>query len=84
MCPFLTIRGILNIHIHICFCWFAVNIGVASFLVSYKISDESLSFPAATEGTNAIIYWYWNCMYWVLFNSIIIPGIPFKKKYTEL
>ncbi|RXI04846.1 hypothetical protein DVH24_039120 [Malus domestica] len=39
-----------------------------------KMNDDSLSLPAVTEGINAVIHWYWNCMYGVLLNSIVIPG----------
>lgn len=43
------------------------------------MNDDSLSLPAVTEGINAVIHWYWNRMYWVLLNSIVIPGITFQE-----
>ncbi|TQE11452.1 hypothetical protein C1H46_003015 [Malus baccata] len=47
-----------------------------------KMNDDSLSLPAVTEGINAVIHWYWNCMYWVLLNSIVIP--VYVSGYGEL
>lgn len=32
-------------------------------------------FNTAQEGTNAFVCWHWNCMQWVLPDSIFIPGI---------
>lgn len=51
-------------------------------LCVFQIMSESLSFPADTEGTNAFIYWYWNCLYWVLFHNTVIPGISFDNKFA--
>jgi len=44
-----------------------------------------LSFDlAAKEGTDAFVSWYWNCMQWILFDSVISSGKIFTKKQTAM